>query len=158
LNLRITPYRSDIQIQPFIPDNRIYEELGEEGIRDMISRLYDALVQSDIQEMFPKEAEELQLAKERAADFIIQRFGGPKWYAQRRGKPLLSQRHAPFRITPKSRTTWLRCYREVLETTPLSEKTRQEYWRFIDEFSTWMVNTPEEPVPSNGFRPVIHPK
>ncbi len=145
MELTITPYKYGERIEPFLPDNGIFESLGEEGIRNMISDFYDLLVKSDIKHMFPTDNEELKLAKQYAADFIIQRFGGPNYYAQRRGKPLLTRRHEPFEITPMGRITWLECYRKVLIKQDIPEKVIQDYWKFIDEFSTWMVNTPIEP-------------
>lgn len=144
VELKITPYKYGERIEPFLPDNGIYEHLGEEGIRNMISDFYDLLIESDIKHLFPEDPEEFRLAKQRAADFIIQRFGGPDYYNQRRGRPLLVKRHEPFTITPSGRETWLRCYREVLLKQDLPDQVRYGYWRFIDEFSTWMVNTPVE--------------
>lgn len=144
MELNITPYKFGERLEPFLPDNSIYDVLGEEGIRKMISDFYDLLIQSDIKHLFPQDEKEFELSKQHAADFIIQRFGGPDYYNQRRGKPLLVRRHEPFKITPKSRVTWLKCYREVLMKQPLPENVMYDYWRFIDEFSTWMVNTPVE--------------
>lgn len=142
MELKITPYTPGERIEPFLPDNGIYQSLGEDGIRKMISDFYDLLIISDVKHLFPDNEKELLLAKQRAADFLIQRFGGPDYYNQRRGKPLLVRRHQQFPITPEGRIVWLTCYREVLLEQKLPEKVRYEFWRFIDEFSTWMVNTP----------------
>jgi hemoglobin len=152
MELKITPHTYGERIEPFLPDNKIFEELGEKGIRKMISEFYDLLIMSKIKYMFPTDEEEFKLAKQHAADFIIQRFGGPDFYNQRRGKPLLVKRHNPFKITPEARIVWLECYREAILNQPLSEQTTQEYWRFIDEFSTWMVNTPGESNDLKGFK------
>lgn len=141
IELKITPMEADFRPQPHLPDNSIFEILGEQGIRNMISDHYDLLVKSEVKDLFPFEKEELNLAKQRAADFIIQRFGGPDYYNQRRGKPLLVKRHAPFRITPKARIVWLECYREVLLKQNLPDDVLKSYWQFLDEFSNWMVNT-----------------
>ncbi len=144
MELNITPYKYGERIEPFLPDNGIYDHLGEEGIRAMISDFYDLLIQSEIKDLFPEDPDEFELAKQHAADFIIQRFGGPDYYNQRRGRPLLVKRHEPFKITPSARITWLKCYREVLLRQDIPGKVIHDYWRFIDEFSTWMVNTPVE--------------
>lgn len=147
MDLKITPYTYGERIEPFQPDNSLYEILGEEGIRNMISDLYDLLIVSEISDLFPADKEEFRLAKQHAADFLIQRFGGPDYYKQRRGNPVLVKRHKPFSISPQGRIVWLNCYREVLLKQKLPEKPMLEYWRFLDEFSTWMVNThPELPI------------
>lgn len=142
MELKITPSNFGDRLEPFRPGNDIYEILGEEGIRKMISDFYDLLIVSEIKHLFPEDKDEFELSKQHAADFIVQRFGGPDIYNQRRGKPLLTQRHTPFKITARARIVWLECYREVLLKQALPEKAMHEYWRFLDEFSTWMVNTP----------------
>ena len=146
MELTITTLKAGERPEPKFPENSIYEVLGEEGIRQMISDHYDLLVKSEIKHLFPTEDKELDLAKQYAADFIIQRFGGPNYYAQRRGKPLLINRHAPFKITPRGRIVWLECYREVLLQQNLPENILIPYWNFLDIFSNWMVNTSEDPV------------
>lgn len=152
MNLDITQFAFGERPQPHIPDNSIYEILGEAGIRRMISNHYDLLVESEIKHLFPFEKDELDYAKQKAADFIIQRFGGPDYYNQRVGKPLLVKRHAPFKITATARVVWLECYREALLKEDLPEEVVESYWKFLDEFSSWMVNTQEDPgFKSGGF-------
>ena len=152
MELSITSLKAGERPDPQIPQKSIYEELGEDGIRSMISDHYDLLVKSEVKHLFPKAGEELELAKQYAADFIIQRFGGPNYYAQRRGKPLLMNRHAPFKITPRARIVWLECYREVLLKRKLPEDILIPYWKFLDIFSNWMVNTDEEPVDLSNLK------
>lgn len=156
MNLTITPFTQGERIQPFMPDNAIFEYLGEEGIRQMISDFYDLLRESKIKHLFPIDDDnEFLLAKQRAADFIIQRFGGPDYYNQRRGKPLLVKRHAPFEITPEGRIVWLKCYRQVIEKLPIPEIVINDYWRFIDEFSTWMVNKVSDNKQGVSYKPLV---
>lgn len=155
MELAITPYKPGERIEPFLPDNGIYEELGEEGIRRMISRFYDLLIESEIKHLFHEDKEEFELSKQHAADFIIQRFGGPDYYKQRRGNPMLVKRHEPFKITPAAREVWLHCYRKALVEQDLPEKVLCDYWRYIDEFSTWMVNSIDEKNHFKGFKPVV---
>ena len=125
----------------FLPDNKLYEFLGESGIRKMVNDHYNLLAQSEIKHLFPADHEELNQAKTRSADFFVQRLGGPDYYEQHRGKPLLSRRHAPFKITPAGRITWLKCYREVLLNIDAPEEYIIPFWNWLNEFSNWMVNT-----------------
>lgn len=155
MELTITPYKEGERNDPFLPDNGIYEVLGEEGIRKMISEFYDLLIQSEITEMFHDDKDEFELSKQYAADFIIQRFGGPNYYQQRRGAPKLMNRHAPFKITPESRIVWLECYREAILNQPIPEKIMLDYWRYIDEFSIWMINSPSEKPNFGGLKPEL---
>jgi len=139
--LSITPYEIGYRPQVPQPDCSILQILGEEGIRQLISQHYDLLSQSNIQHLFPPPGDALEDAKKHSADFFIQRFGGPEYYSQNRGKPMLTRRHEPFAITMQARETWLDCYRQLLPQLNFSEELILSYWRFLDIFSIWMVNT-----------------
>ncbi|MGQ1786684.1 MULTISPECIES: globin domain-containing protein [unclassified Saccharicrinis] len=137
----------------FKPDIRIYEYLKEEGVRKMINDHYELLVKSEIKDIFPPKGELLEGAKKRSADFFVQRLGGPEYYKMTRGNPMLANRHLPFKITPKTRIEWLNCYRQVLsriENVP--DDLILSFWRWLDEFSNWMVNQHDEPQFKIGFR------
>ncbi|TLX73661.1 globin [Labilibacter sediminis] len=128
------------------PNTELYAYLGEEGIRKIVNHHYDLLVESEINGIFPPKGELLDGAKKRSADFFIQRLGGPEYYKITRGNPMLANRHLPFKITPKARMVWLECYRIVLsklENVP--EDLVLDYWRWLDEFSNWMVNQHDKP-------------
>jgi hemoglobin len=125
------------------PDNAIYDFLGEEGIRKIISDHYNLLVDSEIKSMFPPRGDELEQAKKRSSDFFIQRFGGPDYYNQTRGNPRLASRHRPFEIDQRGRIVWLDCYRTVLLKSKLPDHLLLSYWNYIHEFSNWMVNPKE---------------
>ena len=55
--------------------------------------------------LYPEE--DLRPAAERLTLFLMQYWGGPNTYSQRRGHPRLRMRHAPFRIGPVERDAWL---------------------------------------------------
>jgi hemoglobin len=125
----------------FEPDIALLELLGEDGMRRLISDHYNLLVESEIKDMFPSEGPDLEEAKKRSADFFIQRLGGPDYFDKTRGKPMLSRRHAPFKISPKSRIVWLECYALILSKLDLPEKVTLAFWNWLNELSNWMVNT-----------------
>lgn len=127
----------------YMPDKDLYKYLGEEGIRKLVSDHYDLLAQSSIKHMFPSNPVGLDAAKEHSADFFIQRLGGPDYFNQHRGKPVLVRRHLPFKITPQARIVWLECYREALSKIDAPDHLILAFWRFIHDFSNWMVNTPD---------------
>jgi len=124
-----------------MPDARILQYLGEEGMRKMISDFYDLLVKSDIKHLFPIHKEAIDLAKKHSADFMIQICGGKEYYKESRGNPMLRKRHKPFKITKNARITWLTCYREVLLKQNLPQDIVESFWKYLDDFSIWMVNT-----------------
>jgi hemoglobin len=125
------------------PNLEIYNYLGEDGIRKLVSDHYELLIKSDIKHLFPITGDALEQAKKRSADFFIQRLGGPDYYNQTRGNPMLATRHAPFKITPSDRIIWLDCYKQLLPDIPAPEHLIVEYWNWLNDFSNFMVNTPE---------------
>jgi hemoglobin len=140
--------RLEISDKPFeggemdnLPDMAMYDNLGEEGIRHMVSDHYDLLVRSEIKHLFPDEEMELRVAKQNASDFFVQRLGGPSYYLQSRGNPMLARRHMPFKINARGRVVWLECYREVLSEIEIPDHLIQSFWNYIHNFSFRMINT-----------------
>ncbi len=123
------------------PNPKILGILGEEGIRKMVSDHYDLLVKSGIKELFPPTEEGVEKAKKHSADFFIQYLGGPEYFNQSRGKPMMAARHSPFKITPSARKVWLECYREVLNGLGIEKELIISYWNYLEVFSQWMVNS-----------------
>ena len=126
------------------PSLKFLETIKEDGLREIISKHYDLLRQSSIKDLFPQDDEEFEQAKVNSADFFIQICGGPAYFNQSRGAPMMFIRHEPFKITPSARKVWLECYIEVLEKLDLNEDLKRSFWDYLDIFSIWMLNTPED--------------
>ena len=129
----------------YLPDLALYDYLGEEGVRAMVSKHYDLLAKSAIKDLFPETPRGLEAAKKHSADFFIQRLGGPDYYNQNRGNPMLVRRHSPFQINADARIVWLECYRKVLKELDAPEHLIVAFWNFIHDFSNWMVNIADQP-------------
>jgi len=144
MNYTITQAQLGTRPKVQIPDPRIFEHLGEVGIRNMISDHYDILANSSIKELFPTTPELLEKAKTHSANFFIQICGGPKFYEVTRGAPMMAARHSPFKITQEARQVWLESYIQVLQNLDMNDELKQSYWNYLDIFSIWMMNTKEE--------------
>lgn len=144
MKYKISTYINGDRPKVLLPDREILKHLGEEGIRKIVSDHYNLVHQSEISHLFPKNAEALEQAKLRSSDFFIQIMGGPTYYKENRGAPMMTRRHAPFKITPEARIVWLNCYQEVFRSLELPENLKQSYWDYLDKFSMWMVNTIDE--------------
>jgi len=149
MELKIEKMPFGLRPNKYQPDLKLYDHLGEEGVRKMVSMHYDLLAKSSVNHLFPTNEVALDAAKERSADFFVQRLGGPDYYNQHRGNPMLVRRHMPFKITPEARIVWLECYREVLTQLDVPEELILSFWNFLHDFSNWMVNTPEGPSNTN---------
>ena len=57
---------------------------------------------------------------------------------------MMRARHIPFVITESARQEWLRCYREMLdeavEKFAMPSGHVDAVWKFVTDFSAWMVN------------------
>jgi hemoglobin len=53
-------------------------------------------------------------------------------------------RHSAFKITLEARKIWLESYIKVLSSLDMPEDLKQSFWNYLDIFSIWMVNSPED--------------
>lgn len=122
----------------------VYETMGEEQITRFTHAFYRRLGQSSIAHMFPTSEKNLMRAADKSAAMFTFLFGGPHLYQQRYGRPMMRARHLPFVIDEPARQEWLRCYRETLDEAPeqfgMPSEHVQSVWKFVVDFSAWMVN------------------
>lgn len=124
-----------------LPSPDFLKYIGEEKFRALVSRHYDLLTESSVNHLFPKSEKALEMAKSRSADFFIQLMGGPEYYKENRGEPMMRKRHLPFKIDMNARITWLQCYQIALnEMKDVPAHLLQSYWDYLDKFSLWMIN------------------
>ena len=89
-----------------IPDEEVYEALGEKGFAKLVAEFYRGVREDDlIGPMYPPD--DWEGAETRLRDFLIFRFGGPPRYIEERGHPRLRGRHMPFSIGEAERDRWL---------------------------------------------------
>lgn len=144
MELLITEFNFGERPKVEMPDKRIFAILGESGIRQLISNHYDCLFKSEIAHLFPSDEEAREKAKLKSSDFFIQIFGGHPYYNENQGAPMMTRRHQPFKITAQARMLWLNCYRSVLLKLDLEDELLLSFWKYLNVFSMWMVNTPED--------------
>jgi len=117
----------------------IYEQAG--GL-DALRRLVDAFyarVEADplLRPMFPPD---LGPGKEHQLLFLVQYFGGPGEYGQRRGHPRLRMRHAPFAIGPAERDAWLRHMLAAVDEAGIPEPARSAMRSYFEMAAPAMMN------------------
>jgi len=144
MNYAITQAQLGTRPPVIKPNPEILNFLGEEGMRKMISDHYEVLRVSSIKNLFPSTNEGIEMAKKHSADFFIQICGGPAYFNQSRGAPKMGMRHAPFKITQSARKVWLESYAIVLSKLDMSKELKRSYWNYLDIFSIWIMNTPED--------------
>ena len=100
--------------------------------------------------MYPEE--DLEPAAERFTLFLVQYWGGPTTYSERRGHPRLRLRHQPFPVDPDARDRWLRCMRTSLDEVQLSPLHDATLWDYLERAAYAMVNTMGASGPSPAGR------
>jgi len=140
----ILPYQKENLPEVQLPDKAFLNILGEMGMRKLVEGHYNLLRKSKISFLFPVDDKEFEQAKLNSSDFFIQIMGGPRYFDENRGKPMLGQRHAKFKITPQSRIIWLECYRDVLKSIEINEEALISFWNYLNILSLRMVNTEDE--------------
>jgi hemoglobin len=120
-------------------DTHVHSLIGDEGFARLVAAFYRRVPGDEILgAMYPKD--DLPAAEARLRDFLIQRFGGPDAYSQRRGHPRLRMRHAPFHIDPRARDRWISLMDQALKETALPQQVERLLRAFFDDAATFMIN------------------
>jgi hemoglobin len=113
---------------------------GEETFHRIIARFYAEVAKDEVlRPIYPEE--DLGPAEERLRLFLMQYWGGPHTYSDRRGHPRLRMRHAPFSIGPIERDAWLRCMRVAVDEAGLSPEHREQLWTYLEMAANSMMNS-----------------
>lgn len=125
-----------------------YEQVGGE---DTFVRLVDAFYRGVAEDellrpMYPEE--DLTGAKWRLATFLMQYWGGPHTYSERRGHPRLRMRHQPFPINPEAKDRWLAHMRRAMDEIGFSPLHDAMLWDYLQRAALSMVNTFEPSTPA----------
>jgi len=113
--------------------------IGEEGFARLVAAFYRRVPTDDVlAPMYPKH--DLAGAEQRLREFLIQRFGGPDHYSQRRGHPRLRMRHIPFKIDRPARDRWIELMEQSLAEVQLPDAAVAPLRKFFHDAATFMIN------------------
>ncbi len=117
---------------------------GEDAFRRLVSRFYVRVADDPVlRAVYPEE--DLSAATERLTLFLIQYWGGPATYSERRGHPRLRMRHQPFPIGQRERDAWLRQMTAAVESMEFEPAVRKALLDYFETASTAMINQPALP-------------
>ena len=132
----------------------LYEAVGgEPTFARLVHRFYEEVAADpELRPVYP--SRDLGPAEEHLRLFLIQYWGGPRTYDERRGHPRLRMRHAHFAIGEAERDAWLRHMRDALDEIGLDEAYDAQLWEYLVMAAHSLVNRPSEPVrPDLGLSP-----
>jgi hemoglobin len=118
----------------------LYEAVGgEETFRRLVARFYRGVAGDPVlRAVYPEE--DLAAAEERLRLFLIQYWGGPTTYSERRGHPALRMRHARFAIGPAERDAWLRHMTEAIRALDLPQEQAAPLLEYVTMAANALVN------------------
>ncbi len=120
----------------------LHDAVGGEGVfRQIVDRFYEGVALDPIlRPLYPDE--DLTAARERLTLFLVQYWGGPSTYSDRRGHPRLRMRHATWVIGERERDAWLGHMREAVLSVDVSDEARAAIWEHLDRAAQSLVNAP----------------
>ena len=124
-----------------MPVASVYDAAGgEPTFRRLVNRFYAGVATDPVlRPVYPEE--DLSDAADRLTLFLIQYWGGPNTYSERRGHPRLRMRHQPFAIGQRERNSWLEHMRAAVDSLDLQPNVRKALLDYFDTASTAMINT-----------------
>jgi hemoglobin len=137
------------------PAASLYEAVGgEPAFRRLVHRFYEEVAADpELRPVYP--SRDLGPAEDHLRLFLIQYWGGPGTYSERRGHPRLRMRHARFSIGEAERDAWLRHMRTALDELDLAPALDEELWNYLVMAAHSLVNetTPRPGGPDLGLTP-----
>jgi hemoglobin len=114
---------------------------GEPTFRKLVDDFYAGVADDPVlRPLYPDP--DLRSAAERLRLFLIQYWGGPGTYSERRGHPRLRMRHAPFRVGPAERDAWLHHMRKAVDGLGLEPDLETTLWNYLERAAQFMINVP----------------
>jgi hemoglobin len=116
---------------------------GEETFRRLVHVFYQGVAADpELRPVYP--SKDLGPAEEHLRLFLMQYWGGPRTYDERRGHPRLRMRHAHFSIGEAERDAWLRHMRAALDELGLDHEHDTQLWDYLVMAAHSLVNQPRE--------------
>jgi len=114
---------------------------GEATFRLLVERFYARVAEDEVlRPIYPEQ--DLSGATERLTLFLVQYWGGPATYSERRGHPRLRLRHQPFAIGTRERDVWFGHMTAAVESLDLAPAVRGALLDYFETASTAMINQP----------------
>jgi len=106
-----------------------------------VARFYQGVAGDPVlRAVYPEE--DLADAEERLRLFLIQYWGGPATYNERRGHPALRMRHARFAIGPAERDAWLRHMTAAIDSLDLPAELSAALLDYVTTAAHALTNQP----------------
>ena len=114
---------------------------GEDRVHALVERFYDLMdLEPAYTDLRAAHGPGLAHARERLFWFLCGWLGGPQYYTERVGHPMLRARHMPFSIGIKERDQWLACIDQAMGETGVPDDLRTRLKTSFFQTADWMRN------------------
>lgn len=114
---------------------------GEAVVRGLVDRFYDLMdlepAYRELREMHPSS---LDGSRDKLFWFLCGWLGGPQYFVERVGHPMLRARHLPFSIGIKERDQWMGCMRQAMNEVGLEPTITARLEEALAGTADWMRN------------------
>ncbi len=122
------------------------QEAGEETVRALVERFYDAMDANEpaLAALHPLEGGKVSRAsRDRFALFLIGWLGGPQDYVRLHGHPRLRMRHAHVAVDTAMRDAWTRSMARALEDPSIAPGVRNFLTQKFADLADFLRNRAE---------------
>lgn len=114
---------------------------GETVVRSMVDRFYDLMdLEPGYAALRAVHGTSLDKARDHLFWFLCGWLGGPNYFVDRFGHPMLRARHMPFKIGILERDQWLACMDQAMGDTGVDEALRARLRTSFFQTADWMRN------------------
>lgn len=116
----------------------LYSKIGPEQLKMIIDRFYDLVfTESSIAHLFQTDRD---LVRRKQYMFLTQFLGGPQIYNAEFGHPRMRMRHLPHAIDDAAKDEWLRCMKQSINESELSDELKEALYNCFPQVAQHMVN------------------
>ena len=114
---------------------------GSDAVRALVDRFYDLMdlepAYAGIRRLHPTT---LDGSRDKLFWFLCGWLGGPQYFVERVGHPMLRARHLPFAIGIRERDQWMACMRQAMAEVGLEPTLAQRLGEAFAGTADWMRN------------------
>jgi hemoglobin len=116
---------------------------GDSRVRALVDRFYDVMDRdpafAELRALHPTD---LAGSRDKLFWFLCGYLGGPNYFVERVGHPMLRARHLPFAIGVRERDQWLACMAIAMNDCAIAPLLRERLAQAFAGTADWMRNRP----------------
>lgn len=124
------------------PQTTPFEMMGGEAVvRGLVDRFYDLMdLEPAYRELRDLHPTTLEGSRDKLFWFLCGWLGGPQYFVERVGHPMLRARHLPFSIGIRERDQWMACMRQAMAEVGLEPTFAERLGEAFAGTADWMRN------------------